>query len=53
MKHRYRRKELILALEGLRSEVAGLKNTVRQNSKDLRALTELLRYFYKMEANQE
>jgi hypothetical protein len=37
-KHRYSRKELILAIEGLRVEIAGLKNHVRQLSKDLRTL---------------
>jgi hypothetical protein len=34
----FSRKELILALEGLRVEIAGLKNHVRQLSKDIRAL---------------
>jgi hypothetical protein len=33
-KHRYSRKELILAIEGLRVEIAGLKNHVRQLSKE-------------------
>jgi hypothetical protein len=38
---KYRRRELILALEGLRVEIAGLKNHVRQLSKDINASNRL------------
>jgi hypothetical protein len=40
---KYRRRELILALEGLRVEIAGLKNHVRQHEKTLRTLMWLIR----------
>jgi hypothetical protein len=40
---KYRRRELILALEGLRVEIAGLKNHVRQHEKTLHALMRLIK----------